>query len=150
MEHTATVRPAAALSFAPSAATWLRLSVLYLVAGVALGIAMGATGNFTLRPVHAHLNLLGFTLVGLSGLVYSVYPRAAESRLAQAHFWLHNTGVPVMMGALAWFLLGHPEVVPVLAVAELVVAGGTIAFALNVFRNVTQDAARLQGRAPRA
>jgi hypothetical protein len=136
MEQVAVVRPTHAVAFAPSAATWLKLSVLYLIAGVGLGIAMGATQDFTLRPVHAHLNLLGWATVALAGLIYSAYPDAAASRLAKVHFWLHNTAVPVMMASLAWFLSGHPEIVPVLAGSEFVAAGGVIAFACNVFVNV--------------
>ena len=68
--------------------------------------------------------------------MYSVYPDAGRSRLAQVHFWLHNVSLPVMMGSLAWFLKGHPEVVPILATAEIVAAGGVIAFAANVFLNI--------------
>jgi len=136
MEYTATARPAAAMSFAPAATTWLKLAVVYLMVGVGLGIVMGSTEDFTLRPVHAHLNLLGWATLALAGLIYSVYPDAGKSRLARAHFWLHNLSLPVMMGSLAWFLQGHPEIVPVLATAEIVAAVGVIAFASNIFLNV--------------
>ena len=136
MEYTATARPAAAISFAPTATTWLKLAVVYLIAGVGLGIVMGSTEDFTLRPVHAHLNLLGWATLALAGLIYSVYPDAGKSRLARAHFWLQNLSLPVMMGSLAWFLTGHPEIEPVLAAAEIVAAGGVVAFASNVFLNV--------------
>ncbi|HYQ99388.1 MAG TPA: hypothetical protein VET86_05030, partial [Casimicrobiaceae bacterium] len=112
MDHSAAAGSAVTVSFAPSATTWLKLSVVYLMAGVALGIAMGVTEDFTLKPVHAHLNLLGFATTALAGLIYSVHPEAARSRLAVAHFWLHNTALPVMMGSLAWFLNGHPDIVP--------------------------------------
>ena len=141
MDHAAALPPAAAVSFSPSASTWLRLSVVYLILGVSLGIAMGATGNFMLRPVHAHLNLLGWATVALAGLIYGVYPEAGASRLAQIHFWLHNSALPVMMGSLVWFLFGHPDIVPVLAASEFVAAGGVIVFACNVFLHVKPRAA---------
>jgi hypothetical protein len=136
MDHAATLRPVAAISLAPAPTTWLKLAVVYLMAGVGLGIAMAATENFTLKPVHAHLNLLGFTTIALVGLIYSVYPEAGKSRLARVHFWLHNIALPVMMGSLAWFLLGHPEIVPVLAASEFMAAGAVITFVVNVFLNV--------------
>src|SRR5512141_1267059 len=98
---TTTSRPHRARAFAPAATTWLKLSVVYLIAGIALGIAMGASQNFTLRPVHAHLNLLGWTTGALAGLIYAVFPAAAESRLARIHFWLQHTSVPAMMTALS-------------------------------------------------
>ena len=74
-----TTRASAVGSFAPSATTWLRLAVIYLIAGVSLSIAVGASENFTLRPMHAHLNLLGWTTAALAGLVYAVFPRGGEA-----------------------------------------------------------------------
>jgi hypothetical protein len=125
---------------APAPSTlWFKLAVLYLVAGIALGIAMGASENFTLRPVHAHINLLGFTVLALAGLIYSVYPEAGTSRLARAHFWLHNVALPVMMGSLALLLLGHagaPGVLPALVASEIAAAAGVLVFAANVFLNL--------------
>jgi hypothetical protein len=115
---------------------WLKLAMLYLVAGVALGIVMGASQNFTLRPVHAHVNLLGWTTLGLAGLIYSMFPLAGESRLAKAHFWLMNLSMPVMMVALSLLLLGHAAIEPVLAVSEIVGALGIAAFAVNLFVNL--------------
>ncbi len=38
---------------------FLRLAVLGILVGVSMGIFMAASHNYTLRPVHAHLNLLG-------------------------------------------------------------------------------------------
>lgn len=115
---------------------WLRLAVVYLLVGVVLGIVMGATHDFTLRPVHAHLNLLGWTTLALAGLVYAVYPQAATTRCARVHFWLYVTALPVMMLALAGLLLGHAGAVPALVAAQFAILGGVLAFALNVFLNL--------------
>jgi cbb3-type cytochrome oxidase subunit 1 len=101
-----------------------------------MGIAMGASQNFTLRPVHAHVNLLGWTTMALAGLIYSVFPTAGTSRLARAHFWLLNLALPVMMVALALVLFGRMDVAPVLALAEIVGAAGIVAFAANLFINL--------------
>ena len=136
MDYATSAKSPMAISFSPSATLWLKLAVVYLILGVSLGIAMGATENFTLRPVHAHLNLLGWTTIALAGLIYSVYPKAGESRLAMIHFWLHNTALPVMMGSLALFLLGNTHVVPIMAASEFVAAAGVIVFACNIFLNV--------------
>lgn len=137
MQYAATTDAPTVVSFSPSPTLWLRLAVVYLMAGVGLGIVMGATENFTLRPVHAHLNLLGWATLALAGLIYSVYPKAAATRLALVHFWLHNTALPVMMGSLCFLLLGHSGVIPILAASEFVAAAGVIVFAANIFRNVT-------------
>ena len=143
MQFATTIASPSARTFTPTAATWLKLSVIYLIAGVSIGIAMGATQNFAMRPVHAHLNLLGWTTVALTGLIYAVFPVAGASRLARIHFWLHNTSVPVMMSALALMLLGHMQAVPFLVASEFVAAAGIIVFACNLFRNVKLADSRL-------
>lgn len=113
-----------------------KLSVVYLIVGIAIGIGMGATQNFTLRPVHAHMNLLGFTVLALAGLIYSVYPEAGASRLARIHFWLHNIALPVMMGSLALYLSGDTTFVPALVASEFVAAAGVLVLAGNIFINL--------------
>ncbi len=115
---------------------WLKLSVVYLMVGIAIGIAMGASHDFALRPVHAHLNLLGWTTLALAGLIYSTYPQAAASRLARAHFWLYNLALPPMMIALALLMKGDQAAVPVLVGAQMVLAAGVLAFAANLFLNL--------------
>ena len=75
----------AAPQFSRAGVIWLKLAITYLIVGVALGIAMGATRNFALAPVHAHINLLGWTTLALAGLIYTVYPVAGASRLIASH-----------------------------------------------------------------
>lgn len=125
-----------ATSFSPAGIIWLKLAVLYLMIGVTLGIIMGASQNFVLRSVHAHINLLGWATMALAGLIYSVFPQAGQSRLATIHFWLHNISLPVMLGSLALILLGNKQVIPLLGGAEIVAALGIITFAANIFVNL--------------
>jgi hypothetical protein len=122
--------------FSPVGIIWLKLAVVYLMIGIGLGIAMGATENFTLRPVHAHINLLGWATMALAGLVYSVFPQAGMSRLARIHFWLNNLSLPVMAIALSLVLMGNRQVIPVLAISEIVAALGVVVFAANIFLNL--------------
>lgn len=123
-------------AFSSAGALWLKLAVLYLIVGVGLGIMMGASEDFTMRPVHAHINLLGWATMALAGLVYSVYPLAAASKLAKAHFWLHNISLPVMAVSLAFVVAGQRALVPVLAFSEIVAALGILVFAANIFLNL--------------
>lgn len=134
MQHT-TAQPAAA-QFSLAGVIWLKLAILYLVLGVVMGIAMGASRDFTLMPVHAHVNLLGWATMALAGLVYTVFPAAGGSRLAKVHFWLANISMPVMVVALSMVLLGNHAVEPVLALSEILAAAGVAAFALNLFLNL--------------
>lgn len=120
-------------------AIWLQLAVLYLIVGVALGIVMGASRDFTLRPVHAHLNLLGWATMAVAGLIYSVYEQAGRSVLARIHFWLANVSMPIMALALSLVLLGKTAVVPMLVVSEMLAAAGILVFAANLFLNLNGE-----------
>lgn len=136
--QTTTVSSLQQPQFSRAGIIWIKLAVLYLILGISLGIAMGASQNFTLRPVHAHINLLGWTTMALAGLIYSVFPQAGESRLARVHFWLLNLALPVMMVALSMLLLGRMAFAPALVVAEIIAALAILAFAANLFLNLKQ------------
>jgi hypothetical protein len=118
-------------------AIWIKLAVVYLIAGVAMGIMMGASRDFTLRPVHAHINLLGWATFAIAGLIYTVFPSAGQSKLAKIHFWLMNISVPVMMASLGTILVTqNMQVVPVLVAAEMTAAASVLTFAANIFLNL--------------
>src|SRR6266581_2231366 len=85
----------------------IKLAVLYLVLGMTIGIGMGISHDFLLRPVHAHVNLLGFAVLAVAAVVFHDFPDLARTRLATAWFWLYNIAMPVGLGALALTLNGH-------------------------------------------
>src|SRR4051812_24163175 len=93
-----------AVTLSGKGAIWIKIAIVYLIVGVAMGMMMGASRDFTLRPVHAHINLLGWTTFALAGLIYTVFPLAAQSKLARIQFWMMNTAVPVMMASLGMVL----------------------------------------------
>lgn len=73
----------------PRIGLWfILLAGLCLSVGVYLGMWMGVNKDFTLAPVHAHLNLLGWASLALFGLTYSAYPEIGRTKLAAAHFAL--------------------------------------------------------------
>jgi cbb3-type cytochrome oxidase subunit 1 len=113
---------------------FLRIAVVYFFAGVLLGIVMAAHQEFTLRPVHAHINLLGWVSLALFGLFYRSQPAAADSRLARVHFWLYNLALPVQMTMLVLFLRGNASVEPVLAAASIAVGVAVLCFAINLWK----------------
>jgi len=84
----------------------IKLAVLYLVLGMTMGIGMGMSQDFLLRPVHAHVNLLGFAVLAIAAFVFHAFPDLARTRLATAWFWLYNIAMPVGLGALALVLNG--------------------------------------------
>lgn len=115
---------------------WIRMAVVYFLIGVVLGNVMGASHDFSLRTVHAHLNLLGWVSMALSGLLLRMYADALGERLAAIQFWLHQTAAPVMFGALAGVVKGHGGLAPLLGIAGTAVALSVIVLVINVWRNL--------------
>lgn len=113
---------------------FLRLAVLYGIAGICMGLYMSATNDFVWHPVHAHLNLLGWVTMALFGLFYRAHPAAAASGLAKAHFWLWLPGHFVQMVTLWLFFAGRTAIEPVLAASSFVVGAAFICFAVVVWR----------------
>lgn len=118
-----------------STTAWFKLAVLYFVAGVALGLHMAKSGNHTMYPLHAHINLLGWVSMALFGLIYRQFPTLANSPLAKTHFWLYNLALPVNMVALFMYLDGHVRIEPLLAIASMVLGLAIALFAINVVKN---------------
>ena len=114
---------------------FLLIAVIYLLLGVTLGNIMGATLDFTYAPVHAHLNLLGWVTLALSGLIYHQYPAAGGSRLGAAHFWLQNLILPVQLGSLFLFLGGNKAIGPLLGISSVLMALALLLLAVNLFLN---------------
>ena len=114
---------------------FLLLGAIYGLIGMCLGMAMGAQENFTLAPVHAHLNLLGWVALSIYGIVYKVYPAMGKSRLARTQFYLVNAAVLLLIPALAVFLLGHKEALPALIIGELLTGTSLVLFAANLWRH---------------
>ena len=61
---------------------FLRITVIYALVAMVLGIVMGISEDHAQTPTHAHLNLVGWVSMALYALVYRQYPAAAESRFA--------------------------------------------------------------------
>lgn len=106
----------------------LRVSVVLLLVGLALGMAMGMRQDFTLMPAHAHLNLVGFVLMFAAGLFYRAFPAAAETLAAKVHATLHIIGAFVFPLGIAAVVTWGP------AYEAGAIVGGTLVFvAMAIF-----------------
>lgn len=117
---------------------YLIMGAVYLLVGILLGMYMGASEDHSLAPVHAHINLLGFTLMTIFGLAYHVLPQMAESPLAKAQFWLHQVGALVLLVGLFLLMSGRaaPGIpVPVLPAAEALVLLSIVCWLANLLRS---------------
>lgn len=107
-------------------------AVLYALTGMTLGIIMGASGDHTLVPVHAHLNLLGWASLALMGTFYGLAGDLAPRRLAWLNFGVSNLGNLITLPLLAMLLEGDPSVVPVMAIGEAILVLGMLVFAAAI------------------
>ena len=122
--------------FRPTPAALLRWAMLYFIAGVALGIYMAISQDFAIRPVHAHVNLLGWVSLAVAALIYKAYPAAGASKLAQGHFWISIVAMPVLLVMLYAFLRGNTAIEPVLGIASISILVAVLLLVINVFKNV--------------
>lgn len=109
---------------------------LYLLVGIGFGMHMGASRDHSMSPVHAHINLLGFTLMTVFGLAYRLIPALTDGWMGKAHFWLHQIGALALLVGLALLISGRvaeASIGPVLMVSEILVALGALIWAANVW-----------------
>ncbi len=112
---------------------------LYLVLGILLGMYMSASGKHDLAPVHAHINLLGFALMTIFGIIYRLVPETGSSALASTHFWLHLAGTLVLLALLFLLMSGRiteAAMVPLAPISELAILVGILLFVFNVGKNM--------------
>ncbi|MEH7306173.1 cytochrome-c oxidase [Neobacillus drentensis] len=114
----------------------IKISVVYFVIGVCLGMYMSMTENLNFSPVHAHINLLGWLTMAVAGLIYVGFPSAAETTLAKVHFWVHNISLPIMMIGLAFYVSGTKSAEPAIATGGTLMVLGIIVYAINILKNV--------------
>ncbi len=121
---------------------FLRLGVLSALVGMTLGVWMGANQDFALRPVHAHINLLGFASMMLFGLFYRVFPAAGRGWLPMSHFVLSVVGFLILMPSLTLMLLGKPLFMPGMIASEIMLVASMALFVIIVFKaTMTREAA---------
>lgn len=113
---------------------FLRLGALSALVGMALGVWMGANQDFVLRPVHAHVNLLGFASMMLFGLFYRAFPAAGRGWLPMTHFVLSVVGFLILMPSLTLMLLQRPLFMPGMMAAEIMLVASMALFVVIVFK----------------
>jgi len=100
-----------------------------------IGIVMAASGNHSVFPAHAHLNLLGWVSLFLIGIFYRFHPTLDTSRMAFAHVVIWVGGTIILTCGVAAIYLGRPDLEPIAIVGSLIVLGAMLMFAFLVFRS---------------
>jgi cbb3-type cytochrome oxidase subunit 1 len=129
---------------------FLKASLAWLAVGVTLGVVMAAYPPWTVyRPVHLHVNLLGFVTMMIYGVAYHVIPRFAshplhDRRLAGWHWWCSNAGLLLMVAGFVVRVQLASSVL--LAIGGTLSAIGAYAFAYGMWRTI--DGRALPAAAP--
>lgn len=116
-----------------------RLATLFAISGMVMGIVMAASGDHSVMPAHAHLNLLGWVSLFLFGIYYKLHPATDTSRLAMVQVGMWSFGTVVLTIAVAIIHLGNPAADPVAAVGSLIVLAAMVLFAVLVYRPAAAD-----------
>jgi hypothetical protein len=105
---------------------FLFLAAIALSVGVGMGIYMGIAHDFSLAPVHAHMNLVGWASLALFGITYRIYPELQERWPAKLHFALAAPAA-ILFPIGIYLSINHQQ--PLLAIAaSLVWAVGVLLF----------------------
>jgi len=111
---------------------FLTIAALCGLSGMVWGAYMGVSGDHTMMPAHAHLNLLGWASLAIMGLFYAL-PAAPRGRLAWTNFWLSSLGAILMAPMLAFLLGGHErQMGPWMTIPEALVFLGLVCFLIDV------------------
>ena len=102
--------------------------------GMVWGALMGASGDHSLYPAHAHLNLLGWVTLAIMGGYYALV--GGGGRLAWLNFWLSAAGAIIMAPMLAYLLADEPHrgptIGPLMMFPEVLVMAGMAVFIFTV------------------
>lgn len=108
------------------------VAVLYAIAGMVLGMVMGASQDFAMRPLHAHINLLGWAGLAIMGAFYGIAGARAPTRLAWTVFAVSNLGNLLTLSMVYKISSGQPPIAPVLIAGEILIVAGMALFGASV------------------
>lgn len=114
---------------------FIRASVIYAIAGMALGIHMAATHNHGQMPTHAHLMLLGWVGMTIYAVFYRLWPEAADGLLPKIHAIVAHAGLIALIAALYIIYGGNVATgEPIASISSMAVFANTVLFAFIVWR----------------
>ncbi|WP_054954810.1 hypothetical protein [Paenibacillus dakarensis] len=102
----------------------IRFAALFGIIGTFIGSQMSGSMDYSMRPIHAHILLVGWLSVFAWGIFYKVY-RVKYKKLVAVHGWLS------MLGALGltvgmWLYRFNPFQLNETFVMILVIVGGSL------------------------
>ena len=103
---------------------YLVCALAYLMVGLSLGIYMASSQNHMQHVTHAHINLIGFVLSLVYGIIHKLWLGQPNPTIAKLQFILHHAGAVTISIGL-FLLYGHflpePQIGPILGIAAITV-----------------------------
>lgn len=131
---------------------FLLLASVSLLAGVAMGLTMGATHDYQLRPVHAHTNLIGWVSIALFGLTYHTYRDRFRRSAAALHFFVSAAAALLFpLGLWLEIVTGDARLIGAASLLWLIACLQFVAFVIRIVRSVPASdpvTRELQGDTP--
>ena len=106
-------------------------ALVYAILGATLGNVMGASGDHSQMPTHAHLMLIGWVSFAIFGFFYHLFAERAATLLARLHFWPAQATYIALVIALYLIFSGQPDAgEPIAAAASIGYLLSMVLFAL--------------------
>lgn len=112
---------------------------IYAVIGMTFGIHLAMSGDYSLAPAHAHLNLLGWVSIAIYGAFYTLVPAAADQMLAKLQVLLAELGVVVLVPGIVIAISSQSEALA--AIGSIIVLVSMLLFLAVVVRATGRVAA---------
>ena len=117
---------------------FLRIALLYVIAGMVMGVYMAASQDHSLTPAHTHIQLVGWVSMALYALIYRTWPEMMTSPLVKWHFWMANIGALIMNVGVVGIYAGYPEKFePYASTGSIITLAGMLIFLIIAFRGIS-------------
>lgn len=120
---------------------FLLTAALSLLAGVAMGLSMGATHDYALRPIHAHTNLVGWVSIALFGLTYRGYRTHIRTSAATLHLFVSAASALLFpLGLWLELSMGEARLIAAASLLWLLACLQYLAFVVRITRAPADEA----------
>lgn len=117
---------------------YLIIAVVYLIAGVSLGIGMGLSQEFMYAHLHAHINLVGFVSHAFFGFSHRLWPGLRDSGLSAPQLYTFVVGAPIFLVGLPLAQFHHQPLFAILG--SFLVLASVIMFLIMFISKVQRGA----------
>lgn len=116
---------------------YLLWGLSYVAAGMGLGIFMAASHDHVQHITHAHINLVGFVVSLIYGVIHKLWLDDKTPGLAWGQFIMHQTGAVTMFAGLFLLygeVLSEAQLEPILSLATISVLLGALLMLFMVLK----------------